>query len=122
MDGAGRWNRRAVNRIRPVRHYSDEADAPPSVGLLPWTLHPWLATVEKRISPAAASAKIARPMRLLVKAGVKMGPGIRILAVLSRSNVARVPGYMRLCPDLRHIAGDPEHCCSFRKQYIASPD
>ena len=52
-------------------------------GLLPCTRQPWLATVERRISPTAAIATMARPMRL---------PGVRILAVLSRCRVARARG------------------------------
>ena len=56
------------------RCYSEVTTEALSDGLCPWTRHPWLATVERRISPTAASATIIRPTRL---------PGIRILAVLS---------------------------------------
>ena len=58
----------------PAWAYSANTAGPASDGLLPWTLQPWLATVESRISPTAAIATIIRPMRL---------PGIRILVVLS---------------------------------------
>ena len=66
--------------VESARPYSEDTAAPPSAGLLPWTLHPWLATVESKISPTAARATIVRPMRLLVKTGT----GIRILVVLSK--------------------------------------
>ena len=108
-------------RVQPP--YSEDATVPPSAGLLPWTLHPWLATVERRMSATAARARTTRPMRLLVKTGVKTGTGIRILDVLSRKMFPALSRKKRsLVPDSRMqgvfaAAG----VANGRKQYIATP-